>query len=57
VRIRCDSPGASIVYRLEETGRWHLYSGPFDVPPGTTLWSQANRLGWKRSSVVSTKLD
>jgi arylsulfatase A-like enzyme len=57
VRIRCDSPGASIVYRLEETGRWHLYSGPFDVPPGTPLWSQANRLGWKHSSVVSTKLD
>jgi N-sulfoglucosamine sulfohydrolase len=54
VRIRCDSPGASLAYRLEQTGRWRLYVGPFDVAPGTTVWSQANRLGWKHSQVVST---
>ena len=52
VRITCASPGASLVYRLTETGRWHLYTGPFEAPPGTTLWSQANRLGWKPSPIV-----
>jgi len=57
VRIRCDSPGASIVHRLEETGRWHLYIGPFEAPPGATVWSQANRLGWKHSSIVSTTIN
>ncbi len=57
VRIHCDSPGASIVYRLEETGRWHLYTEPVTVPPGTTVWSQANRLGWTHSPVVSTTID
>jgi N-sulfoglucosamine sulfohydrolase len=56
VRIRCDSPGASIVYRLTEEGRWLLYTGSFEAPPGTTVWSQANRLGWKHSRVVSATL-
>jgi arylsulfatase A-like enzyme len=53
VRIYCDSPGASIVYRLEEEGRWRLYGEPFEARPGSTVWSQANRLGWKHSQVVS----
>jgi arylsulfatase A-like enzyme len=53
VRVTCDSLGASIVYRLEEGGRWRLYVEPFEVPAGATVWSQANRLGWKHSEVVS----
>jgi hypothetical protein len=53
VRVSCESPGASIVYRLEEEGRWRLYVEPFEVPTGATVWSQANRLGWKHSAVVS----
>jgi arylsulfatase A-like enzyme len=53
VRIACESPGASIAYRLEEAGRWRLYVEPFEAPPGATVWSQANRLGWKHSQVVS----
>ncbi len=53
VRIRCNSPGASVAFRLEEAGRWRLYVEPFAAAPGTTVWSQANRLGWKHSRVVS----
>ena len=53
VRIHCDSPGASLVYRLTQDGRWHLYTGPFEAPPGATVWSQANRLGWNHSRIVS----
>jgi 5,10-methenyltetrahydromethanopterin hydrogenase len=54
VRITCQSPGASIVYRFEEEGRWRLYVEPFEAPPATTVWSQANRLGWRHSNVVAT---
>jgi hypothetical protein len=54
VRITSDSPGASIVYRFEEEGRWRLYVEPFEAPPATTVWSQANRLGWRHSNVVAT---
>ena len=57
VRIRCDSPGASIVYRLEEQGRWRLYVEPFETGLGATVWSQANRLGWKHSQLVSARIN
>jgi len=56
VRIRCESDGASIVYRLQEAARWTLYTRPFLAPRGTTIWSQANRLGWKHSQVITTTL-
>jgi hypothetical protein len=53
VRVTCASPGASIVYRLEEEGRWRLYVEPFEVPAGATVWAQANRLGWEHSAVAT----
>lgn len=53
VSIRCESPGASVVYRLAPEGRWTLYVRPFEVQAGTTVWSLANRLGWKQSETVS----
>jgi arylsulfatase A-like enzyme len=56
VHITCDSEGASVVYRLGAEDRWLLYTTPFSVPAGATVWSQANRLGWKHSRVVSTTL-
>jgi arylsulfatase A-like enzyme len=45
--------GASIAYRVGETGRWQLYSRPVAVPSGETISTQSIRLGWKPSAVVN----
>jgi hypothetical protein len=45
--------GASITYRIGESGRWLLYRGPFAVASGEIVSSQAIRLGWKPSQVTS----
>jgi uncharacterized sulfatase len=51
--IRCATEGASIAYRLGESGRWLLYSAPFAVAKGQTVQAQACRLGFRDSQLVS----
>lgn len=51
--IRCETEGASIAYRLDNRGRWLLYSKPFPVEDAQTISAQAIRLGWKKSKVVT----
>jgi arylsulfatase A-like enzyme len=57
VTIACDTPGASIAYRLDGAGRWLLYNAPFPLSRAKTVDAQAIRLGWKKSGVVSSRID
>ncbi len=36
------------------TRAFGVYVELFEAPPATTVWSQANRLGWRHSNVVAT---
>ena len=58
MRIRCETEGASIGYRVpSEEERWLLYSGPIRARRGTTIVAKAHRIGWKPSEEVETKVD
>ncbi len=52
IAITCETEGASIAYRLNGSGAWQLYSGPFDLERPFRLEAQAIRLGWKPSPVI-----
>jgi hypothetical protein len=51
VSIRSDTEGASLGYRIG-AGRWRLYTGAFDAPPGSRVRARAVRYGWGESDVV-----
>ena len=51
VLLDCDTSGASIAYRLND-GRWQVYTGPFDLPPGSSISAKAVRYGWRGSEEV-----
>lgn len=52
LRLACSTPGASIVYRLDDDGPWQLYRFPFDAPTGTSLQALACRSGFEDSPVT-----
>ena len=51
VSIRSDTAGASLGYRIDGD-RWRLYTGPFDVPLGSSVSAKAVRYGWDESEAV-----
>ena len=56
VTISCDTPGASIGYKIlsqskEESRSWMIYSGPFEVPAGDSIRVNAHRIGYEPSEV------
>lgn len=53
--LTCQAEGASLAYRLDGKGPWHLYTKPFPVPAGTRIEAQAIRLGWKPSKIVTNR--
>ncbi len=53
VTIRCATKGASIGYRLDESGPWRLYTGPFQVPLGSRLQAKCIRIGYKQSEITT----
>ncbi len=57
ITLSSETEGASIGYRFDENDRWLLYTGPFTVKPGTTVFAKANRIGWKHSGLVSRQID
>ena len=52
VSIASDVPGASLGYAIG-AGRWRLYTGPFEAPPGSSVRAKAVRYGWDESEEVS----
>jgi len=52
VRILCDTPGASIAYRMGEGARWKVYGEPVRPTPGQTLHARASRIGFRDSAEV-----
>ena len=57
VTLTCETPGASIAYRLRKSDGWSLYVRPFEARQGQQIWTMANRLGWKHSPVVTTDVN
>jgi arylsulfatase A-like enzyme len=51
-RLDCETPGASLGYRLDG-GAWRLYTGPFPAPPGARVEAKAVRYGWQESETVA----
>lgn len=54
VTLSSETPGASIGYRFTggETGRWELYTTPFEWPSGTDIEAKAVRYGYAESAVA-----
>jgi len=46
VRINCATEGASIGYRLDEKGRWLIYTEPINLKPGIVLRAKTVRIGY-----------
>ena len=58
VTLRCETPGASIVYGLgDEAATKRLYSMPITVDAGTTVRALACRLGYRDSPVTKEELE
>ena len=57
VTLSSTTVGASIGYRLDGEARWHLYTGPFAVTPGTRVQAKAIRYGFRESEVVATVVE
>lgn len=52
VQIEAATVGASIGYRLDESGPWRLYTEPFVATDGVVIEAKAVRYGWAESDVV-----
>lgn len=55
LELHCSTQGASIAYTWDEAenARWHLYTGPLNLPLGNaTLRAKAVRIGYKTSAEV-----
>ncbi|MGB1142504.1 MAG: sulfatase-like hydrolase/transferase, partial [Halioglobus sp.] len=50
--LATETPGASLGYRIDE-GRWQLYTGPVEVPPGARVTAKAVRYGFSESDEVA----
>jgi uncharacterized sulfatase len=53
VTLACDTPGATIEYRVNQKGRWQPYPGPITVPSDAELQLRACRIGFRNSPVAS----
>jgi len=51
--IRCATEGASVAYRIGQSGRWLLYTEPVALARGQTVQAQACRIGFRDSQQVS----
>ena len=51
VQIKCETPGASIAWRLsaDPTDAWRLYSHAITITTGNTIYAKAIRIGYKES--------
>ncbi len=63
VTLRCNTPGASIGYKILDSGespdgKWGVYMSPLDIAPqtGKKLYVIADRIGYKPSPVKSMDL-
>ncbi|PWH83282.1 sulfatase [Algibacter marinivivus] len=64
ITLTCATQGASIGYyvsdkpdeKLDLNSRWQLYSKPISVAKGKTIYTIAQRIGFKESKIVSLKL-
>ncbi|MGB0370078.1 MAG: sulfatase-like hydrolase/transferase [Opitutales bacterium] len=54
--LTCDTPGASINYRINE-GPWQLYHTPIDLIPNAKLEIIANRIGYQDSEVIAVAIN
>ena len=57
VKISCATEGASIGYRLDDQGRWLIYTGPILLDSGTVLQTKAIRIGYRQSKMLRFALD
>lgn len=52
VTLGCDTPGATIEYRVNQKGRWQPYASPITVPNDVELHLRACRIGFRNSDVA-----
>ncbi|MEO1497292.1 MAG: sulfatase [Planctomycetota bacterium] len=52
VTMSCETPGASLGYRLPGEETWRVYNGPFAYDAMPPMHYVAHRLGWKPSRVA-----
>ncbi|QJW91250.1 sulfatase-like hydrolase/transferase [Spirosoma taeanense] len=53
--LSCSTPGASLAYKPAGAGSgWRVYTGPVTLPPGQSITAVAMRIGYQKSSEVSS---
>ena len=53
IELSCETPEATILYKLSENGNWVAYSGAITITSTTTIWAKATKDGMPESNVVS----
>ena len=56
VSITCDTPGATIGYRIGTQEDWSIYVAPFSLEANRTLTVRSHRIGYRPSSDVIIKI-
>lgn len=61
INIQCATDGASIGFKIiapegGEPKSWSVYTGPVDVPPGSTVKIICHRIGFKPSEIITEKI-
>lgn len=58
ITLTCATKGASIGYKKHwKDASWQVYSQPLQVAQGDSLYVVAHRIGYKKSSIVTSKID
>ncbi|MBO9701974.1 MAG: sulfatase-like hydrolase/transferase [Sporocytophaga sp.] len=55
VTLTTPTNGASIGYKTKPTDQWKIYTKPFELKIGETLYVISHRLGWKTSELIEFK--
>ena len=53
IELSCETPEATILYKLSENGNWETYSSAITITSTTTIWAKATKEGMPESNVVS----
>ena len=55
ISLACTTIGATIGYKIKGADQWKIYTQPFEIKNGETIYIVAHRLGWKTSEIMSVK--
>ena len=52
IMLKTNTKGATIGYKTKSADKWKIYTQPFEITKGDSLYVASHRLGWKTSETV-----